>query len=64
MANSFWDHVIQISRRVMNPQDVVPTMKSKNLIFRTKYLFSRKSYICPVWFFIFDTDQAQIFSAV
>jgi hypothetical protein len=28
-----------------------------------KYLFSRNVYVCPVWIFIFDTDQAQINSA-
>ncbi len=24
-----------------------------------KYLFLRNSYLCPIWIFIFDTDQAQ-----
>jgi hypothetical protein len=25
-----------------------------------RYLFSRNSYVCPIWIFKFDTDQAQI----
>ncbi len=25
-----------------------------------KYLFSKNIYVCPIWIFIFDTDQAQI----
>jgi hypothetical protein len=27
-----------------------------------KFLFSRKSYACPIWIFIFDTNPAQIYS--
>jgi hypothetical protein len=26
----------------------------------TKYLFSRNSYACPIWIFIFDTEQLKI----
>ncbi len=28
-----------------------------------KHLFSRNSYVCPIWILIIDTDQAQINSA-
>jgi hypothetical protein len=63
LANSFCHHVIQNSIRQMNFQNIFPTLKSYK-IFRgnlySLYLFSRNSYECLIWIFIFDTDQAQI----
>ncbi len=42
-------------------------MKSKNLLRKhslhiTKYLFLRNGYVCLIWIFIYDSDQAQITS--
>jgi hypothetical protein len=47
---------------------IIPTGKSKNLswnhlLLKIKLLFSRKSYVCPKWIFIIDTEQGQINSA-
>ncbi len=36
----------------------------KQLLPIIKYLFSRDSYVCLIWIFTFDTDQAQINSVV
>ncbi len=43
-------------------------MKTFNLLWKhslplIKYLFSRNSYVCPIWIFIFDTEEEQINSA-
>ncbi len=38
------------------------TLLWKHLIPLIKYSFSRNSYVCLIWTFIFDTDQAQIYS--
>ncbi len=53
--NFFLNHVIQTSIIQMNIQDlyVSPTMKSKDLMWThllsiIKFLFSRKSYVCPI----------------
>jgi hypothetical protein len=61
LANSFWDHEIQILFRVMNFQDiyVFPTLKSKNIFLKhlpqkIKFLFCSNSFfIFLVDFFIF-----------
>ncbi len=47
--------------------NIFPTLKDKNHIWKNlfliiKYLFPRNSYVYPIWIFIFDTDQAQIYS--
>ncbi len=34
----------------------------KHLLPVFKYLFSGNSYVCPIWIFIFDTNQAQAYS--
>ncbi len=36
----------------------------KHSLYILKYLFSRNSYVCPIWIFIFDTDQSQINSVL
>ncbi len=36
----------------------------KYLLLRIKYIFLRDSYVCTRWIFIFDSDQAQIYSVV
>jgi hypothetical protein len=59
-ANSFWDHAIQ-----MNFQYIFPTMKKLKSVVETstpynQILIFEDSYVCPIWIFIFDTDQAQI----
>ncbi len=41
------------------------SVKSKNiywkyLLLKTKHIFLRDSYVCPICIFIFDSDQAQI----
>jgi hypothetical protein len=65
LANSFWNHVIQISSRQMCFQDVFQSVKSKifwwkYLLLNIKYIFLRDSY---GWMdFLFDSDQAQISS--
>ncbi len=45
---------------------VFSTVKSKNLfletLLRRRFLFSRIYYVCPIWIFIINTDQAQIYS--
>jgi hypothetical protein len=71
LANSFWNHVIQISIRQMyffitnfpNSEKLnsyVETITPYNQIL---YLFSRNSYVCPIGIFIFDTVKAKIKSA-
>ncbi len=65
MANSFWNHVIQISSRQTYFKDIFQSVKSKNiwwkyLLLKIKYIFFRDSYVCPTWIFMFDSDQAQI----
>jgi hypothetical protein len=38
----------------------VETSASYNQKSNTYLLFSRNRYVCPIWIFIFDTDQTQI----
>jgi len=71
VANSFWNHVIQISSRQMYFQDiyVFQSVKSKSiywkyLLLKIKYIFLRDSFLCTRWIFIFDSEQAKINSAV
>jgi hypothetical protein len=52
LANSFLDHVIQISIKKRNFQYIF----SQHLLPIIKYLFSRNSYVFPTWIFIFDTQ--------
>ncbi len=55
LANSLWDHVIQISTRLMNFQYIfLPNYEKLNLFWKhllpiIKYLLSRNSYVCPIW---------------
>jgi hypothetical protein len=37
-------------------------MKSKHLLAIIKYIFSRNSYVCPIWIFIYDTYLAYLYS--
>jgi hypothetical protein len=66
VANSFWDHLIQnLNWRNLRSVHIFPTRKSKKKLSWkhslpvNKYLFLRNIYVCPLWIFIFDTDQAQ-----
>ena len=66
LANSFSDHVIQISVRQMYFQFIFSKLQKvkvsceKPLTPIIKYLFSRNRYVFPIWIFIFDNVQAQI----
>ncbi len=31
----------------------------KHLLPIIKYIFTRNSYVCPIWIFLFNSDQAQ-----
>ncbi len=70
LANSFWDHVIKFQIIQMNCQDICTHLvKSENSYVETfdpwnwiEYSFSRNSYVCLIWIFIFETDRAQIYS--
>ena len=69
MANSFWNHIIQISSRQIDFQDIYTNLWKVKIFsgniysFKIKYIFLRDSYVCPRWIFIFDSDQEQINSA-
>ncbi len=65
LANSFWDHVIQISIRQINFHHIFfQQWKVKIWCGNIHSLvFSRKSYVNPIWNVMFDTHQAQISSA-
>ncbi len=60
LAYSFWDHVILISFRAMNFQDIVSLPWKVKILFGNIYslysnsYFSRNSSIWPIWIFIFD----------
>jgi hypothetical protein len=67
LANSFWDHIKQMSFRQMNFEFtyVFITMKILNILWKhllpiIKRLILKNSYVCPIWIFIFVTAQAQI----
>ncbi len=66
LANSFSDHVIQISVRQMYFQFIFSKLQKvkvsceKPLTPIIKYLFSRSRYVFPIWILIFDNFQAQI----
>jgi hypothetical protein len=64
MANSFGDHVIEISFRVRKFLDIHIPNCEKHLLPKITFLISRNSYLCPIWIFILDTDRAQIYSVV
>jgi hypothetical protein len=61
-ANSVWDNVTQISYGVINFQDIHYIPNWTHLLLKIKFLFSRNNYVCPIWIFIFDTNQIQIYS--
>ncbi len=66
LADSFWDHIIQISKRVMNFHDIY-SQPWKVKIQVTIYFLSSNSYFRGVvtdvlYGFIYDTDQAKIYS--
>ncbi len=35
----------------------------KHLLLKIKFLFSKNGYVCQIWIFIFDTEQAKVYSA-
>ncbi len=65
VANSFWNHLIQISSKQMYFQDIYSNLWKVKLFGGNIYSLKsntilRDSYACPRWIFIFDSDQAQI----
>ncbi len=72
LANSFLDHAIQFSIRRMNFHYILPNYEKLKCFVETFTLFRPvlilveqlcTIQVCPIWIFIFDTDQAQIKSA-
>jgi hypothetical protein len=63
LADSFWDHVFQILLCVMIFQDIFfkVSFYFEHFLLKNKFLFSRNSYVGPIWIFIFDIDQAHVY---
>jgi hypothetical protein len=72
VVNSFWDHVIQISIRQMNFQYISLNLpnyeKLKSFVntitpYNQTFIFEEQyCNVWPMWTFIFENDQAQIYS--
>jgi hypothetical protein len=71
LVNSFGDHVTQISYTVewwILSIYILQVWKVKLFLgnlYSSKsntYIFLSNSYACPMWIFIIDTDQAQIYT--
>ena len=67
MANSFWNHIIQISSRQMYFQDIYSNLWKVKIFSGNIYSLKLNTYfcgaVCPRCIFIFESDQAQIYSA-
>jgi hypothetical protein len=50
-------------QEVYNPPPVISNIFFWNyLLLKSNSYLPRNCYVCPIWNFIFDTDQAQIYS--